>query len=88
MDRDKPLWEFVFVEGVNNIDQVPKGSVALISKIHHAGFDGKSGADLMSLLYDISPNPRPAPNVQAMPDARITTTTTTTPGDRGRSVAA
>lgn len=71
MDRDKPLWEFVFVEGVDNIDQVPKGSVALISKIHHAGFDGKSGADLMSLLYDISPNPRPAPKVEYLENSDI-----------------
>ncbi|WP_026375870.1 WS/DGAT/MGAT family O-acyltransferase [Aestuariibacter salexigens] len=59
LDRDRPLWEFVFVEGVDGIDQVPKGSVALISKVHHAGFDGKSGADLMSMLYDVSPVPRP-----------------------------
>ena len=71
MDRDRPLWEFVFVEGVDNIDQVPKGSVALISKIHHAGFDGKSGADLMSLLYDVSPKPRPAPKVTPIESAEI-----------------
>lgn len=58
IDREKPLWEFVFVDGVDNIAQVPKGSVALISKIHHAGFDGKSGADLMSMLFDVSVTPR------------------------------
>lgn len=55
LDRNMPLWSFAFVEGVDGIAQVPKGSVALISKIHHAGFDGKSGADLMSMLFDISP---------------------------------
>ncbi|WP_100656452.1 WS/DGAT/MGAT family O-acyltransferase [Alteromonas flava] len=57
IERDKPLWEFVFVSGVDSIAQVPQGSIALISKIHHAGFDGKSGADLMSMLFDISPKP-------------------------------
>ena len=61
LSRDKPLWSFVFVDGVDNIAQVPKGSVAIISKIHHAGFDGKSGADLMSLLFDISATPKPVP---------------------------
>lgn len=61
IERSKPLWEFVFVSGVDNIAQVPKGSVALISKIHHAGFDGKSGADLMSMLFDLSPKPSPVP---------------------------
>jgi diacylglycerol O-acyltransferase len=59
LDRERPLWEFIFVEGLDSIAQVPKGSVALISKVHHAGFDGKSGADLMSMLYDVSPKPRP-----------------------------
>lgn len=61
MDRNRPLWEFIFVEGLDNVSQVPKGSVALISKVHHAGFDGKSGADLMAMLFDVSPNPRPFP---------------------------
>jgi WS/DGAT/MGAT family acyltransferase len=59
LNRDRPLWEFTFVEGLDDITQVPKGSVALISKVHHAGFDGKSGADLMSMLFDVSPTPRP-----------------------------
>lgn len=61
LDRERPLWELIFVEGVDSIPQVPKGSVALISKVHHAGFDGKSGADLMSMLYDVSPTPRKVP---------------------------
>lgn len=61
LNRDRPLWEFIFVEGVDDIAQVPKGSVALISKVHHAGFDGKSGADLMSMLFDISPEPKAPP---------------------------
>ncbi|WP_371194403.1 wax ester/triacylglycerol synthase family O-acyltransferase [Glaciecola sp. SC05] len=61
LDRDRPLWEFIFVEGLDSIPQVPKGSVALISKVHHAGFDGKSGADLMTMLYDVSPTPRKVP---------------------------
>jgi diacylglycerol O-acyltransferase len=61
LNRERPLWEFIFVEGLDSIPQVPKGSVALISKVHHAGFDGKSGADLMSMLYDVSPKPRVVP---------------------------
>lgn len=65
LDRDRPLWEFTFVEGIDNIPQVPEGSVALISKIHHSAFDGKSGAQLMSMLFDISPKPRPIPEAKA-----------------------
>lgn len=64
LNRERPLWEFIFVEGLDSIPQVPKGSVALISKVHHSGFDGKSGADLMSMLFDVSPKPRsPAPKL-------------------------
>jgi WS/DGAT/MGAT family acyltransferase len=61
LSRERPLWEFIFVEGLDNIPQVPKGSVALLSKIHHAGFDGKAGIELMNMLYnpsaDISETP-------------------------------
>jgi WS/DGAT/MGAT family acyltransferase len=64
LNRERPLWEFIFVEGVDTIPQVPKGSVALISKVHHSGFDGKSGADLMTMLFDVSPTPKPpAPKI-------------------------
>lgn len=65
LDRERPLWEFTFVEGIDTIPQVPKGSVALISKVHHAAFDGKSGAALMSMLYDLSPTPRAIPPKKA-----------------------
>ena len=54
LSRERPLWEFIFVEGLDNIPQVPKGSVALLSKIHHAGFDGKAGVELMTMLYNPS----------------------------------
>ena len=64
LDRERPLWEFIFVEGLDNVSQIPKGSVALISKVHHAGFDGKSGADLMAMLFDVSPTPRPVKPAQ------------------------
>lgn len=70
LDRDRPLWEFTFVEGIDAIPQVPKGSVAIISKIHHAAFDGKSGAALMAMLFDISPKPRPVPKASGKKAAK------------------
>jgi len=54
LSRERPLWEFIFVAGLDTIPQVPKGSVALLSKIHHAGFDGKAGIELMTMLYNPS----------------------------------
>jgi WS/DGAT/MGAT family acyltransferase len=71
LNRDRPLWEFIFVEGLDTIPQVPKGSVALISKVHHAGFDGKSGADLMSMLFDISATPKEPPPPKPKPQDEV-----------------
>jgi WS/DGAT/MGAT family acyltransferase len=58
LDRTRPLWEMTFVEGLDNIPQVPPGSVATINKIHHAAIDGVSGADMMGVLLDGTKEPR------------------------------
>jgi WS/DGAT/MGAT family acyltransferase len=58
LDRSRALWEMTFIEGLDNIPQVPPGSVALISKVHHAAIDGVSGADMMGILLDASKEPR------------------------------
>ncbi|MEL6853412.1 MAG: WS/DGAT domain-containing protein, partial [Bacteroidota bacterium] len=50
-----------FVEGLDNIPQVPKGSVAVISKIHHVAMDGIGGTGLLSLLFDMSTEAKPIP---------------------------
>ncbi|MEZ4985076.1 MAG: wax ester/triacylglycerol synthase family O-acyltransferase [Saprospiraceae bacterium] len=61
MDLNRPLWSFTFVEGLDDIPQVPKGSVAIISKIHHVAIDGMSGAGLLSLIFDFTPEVLPIP---------------------------
>ena len=61
LDRIRPLWEFVFVEGLDNIPQIAPGSVAIISKMHHAAIDGQAGAGIMAILFDLSPNAKPDP---------------------------
>jgi diacylglycerol O-acyltransferase / wax synthase len=49
LDRNKPLWEIWFAEGLS------EGRYALISKTHHCLVDGVSGADIMSVILDLSP---------------------------------
>ncbi|HWK29428.1 MAG TPA: wax ester/triacylglycerol synthase family O-acyltransferase [Solirubrobacter sp.] len=56
LDRAKPLWETWLVQGLE------RGRFALISKTHHALVDGIAGVDLMSVLFDVSPIPLPAPH--------------------------
>ncbi len=55
MDLSKPLWEFTVIEGLNNIPGVPKGSYAIVSKIHHAAIDGVSGVDIMNAVHSLDP---------------------------------
>ncbi len=61
LPRDRPLWQILVVEGLNSIDNVTPGSLAIISKVHHAAIDGVSGSEMMSALYDPSPEPREVP---------------------------
>jgi WS/DGAT/MGAT family acyltransferase len=61
LDHSRPLWSFTFIEGLDNIPQVPKGSVAIVTKIHHVAIDGMAGAGILGLLFDFSPNVPPDP---------------------------
>lgn len=58
LDRTRPLWSFTFVEGLDKIEQLPQGSVAIISKIHQAAIDEDAGAGILSLLFDFLPESR------------------------------
>jgi WS/DGAT/MGAT family acyltransferase len=51
LDRAKPLWETWLVQGLEG------DRFALISKSHHALVDGISGVDLMTVLFDPTPDP-------------------------------
>lgn len=66
LDRSKPLWETVVVEGAAD------GTVALVCKVHHACIDGVTGADLMSQLFDLEPDaPEPPPPTEAWVPDRV-----------------
>jgi WS/DGAT/MGAT family acyltransferase len=51
LDRRRPLWEVVLVEGLAD------GRWALVTKTHHAMVDGISSVDAAHLLLDASPEP-------------------------------
>lgn len=59
MPRDRPLWAFHVIEGLQD------GGLAFYTKIHHATLDGAASVALAHALLDATPRPRrveqPAP---------------------------
>ena len=63
LDRSRPLWEMWVIENIAGTDPQAGGRLALMTKIHHAGVDGVTGANLMSQLCTPeadAPPPEPA----------------------------
>lgn len=56
MDRGKPLWELWVIEGMAD------GKVAAMLRMHHAGVDGVTSAELLAQLCTITPD---APDLDA-----------------------
>lgn len=74
LDLSKPLWEFNIVEGLDNIEGLPKGCFALVAKVHHAAIDGMSGVEMSAAVHDLSPDMPPrAANDDWRPDAKPAT---------------
>ncbi|MDQ4042031.1 MAG: wax ester/triacylglycerol synthase family O-acyltransferase, partial [Actinomycetota bacterium] len=56
LDRARPLWELYLIHGLAN------GKCAVLTKIHHSVIDGMSGAEIMGLLLDTTPEGREVPD--------------------------
>ena len=56
LDLERPLWEMYVIEGLDNVEGVPPGSFALVIKTHHAAIDGVSGAEMIAVIHDLTPD--------------------------------
>ena len=59
LDLNRPPWEFTVVEGLENVPGIPKGSFAVVTKVHHSAIDGMSGIDLINALHTATPSVAP-----------------------------
>ncbi len=60
MDMNRPLWDWYVIEGLDRIPGIPKGSFAILQRVHHAAVDGASGAHSFIAMSDIDANGTPA----------------------------
>ena len=49
LDRTRPLWETYVIEGL------PDNRFGILTKVHHATIDGASGAELLTMMLDQTP---------------------------------
>ena len=62
LDRTRPLWEAWVIEGLK------RDRVGFVVKVHHCAIDGASGAEIMTELYDLSPEGRELEPVEIEPE--------------------
>jgi diacylglycerol O-acyltransferase / wax synthase len=55
LDKTRPLWEIYLITGL------ARRRIAVYTKIHHAAIDGVSGAELLTVLLDLTPEGREIP---------------------------
>jgi WS/DGAT/MGAT family acyltransferase len=62
LDLQRPLWEIYVIEGLDSITDLPPGSFALLTKIHHAAIDVESRNEFIEVLHDTTRRPpKPVP---------------------------
>lgn len=65
-DRERPLWEFVTIEGLQN------GRAAMLQRLHHTITDGEGGIRLSVQFLDFERHPDPDRQVPRRSDRRAT----------------
>ena len=57
LDLSRPLWEIYVIEGLDSLAELPKGSFALLTKIHHAAVDIERHDEIVEVLHDSTRRP-------------------------------
>eukprot|EP00439_Symbiodinium_sp_Y106_P088451 s1_g987.t1 len=51
LDMNRPLWEVNVIEGLDKVEGLPKGSFAVLVKLHHMVVDGMGTVSLLQALH-------------------------------------
>jgi diacylglycerol O-acyltransferase / wax synthase len=65
LDRRRPLWEIYLITGLAD------GRIVVYTKLHHSAVDGVSGAELLTILLDLSPEGRELPPLDESPPVGV-----------------
>ena len=66
LDMQRPPWEMYVLEGLDNVEGLPAGCYALVTKIHHVAVDGTSATRFFSALTDRDAKGTPALDISAI----------------------
>lgn len=70
LDMSRPLWEMLVIEGLDHVENIPKGCYAIATKLHHAAVDGASILNFYRSLVDIDNKGTPAVPLDQTEEAR------------------
>jgi WS/DGAT/MGAT family acyltransferase len=59
VDLKRPVWEMYVIDGLENVSWVPKGSFAVMVKVHQAALDDVTEDDFTIALHDLEAVPEP-----------------------------
>ncbi|MEM7360204.1 MAG: wax ester/triacylglycerol synthase family O-acyltransferase [Pseudomonadota bacterium] len=71
LDMQRAPWEMYVIEGLDNVEGIPKGCYAVATKIHHAAADGMAIINFFGGLHDLDAEGTPVmPAAQKVTSAR------------------
>ena len=58
LDMSRPLWELYVIEGLHNVEGMPRNSFAIYFKVHHCAMDEFTAQELVQSSHALTPNTR------------------------------
>jgi len=66
LDMNRPPWEMYVLEGLDNVEGIPPGSFAIVTKIHHVAVDGAAAMQFFAALSDQDAHGTPSIDISSI----------------------